>query len=179
MLGNPDCLVTSRLHTRIPLEPSHISQRLRQKALFLQPSHPQLSCSCLRKEPTGPETLCCATMRLGVSDGRVASNKNLANDHDVWGMGSEGYHAKAERRWGGRARLGLRTVKNAKTQNTGLSPWAFPAGISLCTKLFVTAWSRRHWLVRKESFLNNLVKMFQLPALTLALGTVRCLLLAY
>lgn len=38
-------------------------------------------------------------MRLGVSDGRVASNKHLANDHDVWGMGSEGYHAKAERRW--------------------------------------------------------------------------------
>jgi hypothetical protein len=36
--------------------------------------------------------------------------------------------------------------------------------------------SRR--LVGKESFLNNLVKMFQLPALTLALGTGSCLLLA-
>lgn len=46
----------------------------------------------------------------------------------------------------------------------------------MCTKLFVTARSRKHWLVGKESFLNNLVKMFQLPALTLALGTGRCLM---
>lgn len=30
----------------------------------------------------------------------------------------------------------------------------------------------------EESFLNNLVKPFQLPALTLALGTVSCLPLA-
>lgn len=71
----------------------------------------------------------------------------------------------------------MRTSKNLQQERSfhstfkggELPLWACLAGISLCTKLFVTALSRRHWLVGRKAFLNNLVKMFKLSTLTLAL----------
>lgn len=44
-----------------------------------------------------------------------------------------------------------------------------PSGVSLCTKSFVTAWSRKHWLVGRKTFETIWLKCSEC-SLTLALG---------
>lgn len=41
---------------------------------------------------------------------------------------------------------------HSKSKGRGLPPWAHPAGISLCTKLFVTVLNRRQWLTGRKAF---------------------------
>lgn len=72
--------------------------------------------------------------RLWVEWGQGQSD-GLAS-HLVMGTGENSEHERIHSRGKGR----------------GLPPWAHPAGISLYTKLFVTAPRRRHWLVGRKAF---------------------------